>query len=1155
MISLAHRDSFGSVCNFRSEGRTMKRRPHFVLFLVLNVLAIALLRTQDLKSHFPSPDALRKNQGSPQYQIMNINSLSSWMRADGLSNHSPSNNAGAVYPRFTSSVIYQDGILWGGKAYLDAGRSIPAPEHPLRVGGVQYTTGTRAGWIEGFGSMATRVDTARRDVRVFRIRRDWFSMSAYELARDAAETFESAQSSITGSHIEQIRAQYEKDWYEWPVHLGAPYIERNGIPGYQPPPRMSYAFDHDSLILKKHDEPGIGGDGTGPPAHQVLWLVYNDLDSTRTKSFLGTPPLGIEAQVTMWAYNDYGSIGSVVFKRIVLMNKGGVVVNGEKRSLFIDSLYISQWSDPDIGHPGDDLVGCDIALQMSYGYQGVGNDPEFKRFNLSSPAVGYLLLQGPVVPGSESDSAIVRFTTVKGKKNLGMHSFAWRPTPSPFGDPPTDPFSQGRMILNLIRGRTPVGGFFPHPPGVEPTLFPLSGDPVTATGFIDGLGTSYSLAPGDRSFFMNTGPFFFAPGDTQEVVIGLVAGLGGDPLSSISVMRYNARAARRTHRTHYDLPRGPARPHARAIELDGQIILEWGSDHERVRQTETTLIAKEYAFEGYTIYQLPSPTSRLIDGVRIATYDVVNGIRSIVDERFDVPTGALVSQVVQNGSDSGVRRQILITMNYLSEFNDPLYNGTEYYFAVTAYNYSRTPGTVPRSFESNYHVVRATPRIPFGTRLTTTFGDTLETTRVSGASDLKVYPQIVDPLAGTGRAYEVRFLLSEQSPLWFLRDASRELDLTSPQPLDTGLSSTHIFERGFVITFHNPRPGIGRWTSEGIRPVTWIGADGLQFESFNGAVGWGSPFARFNERHDEPVKGHELKTIEVRFARTLDNKGTIDPLDPRVSYSYRYGSGFHLPPAREEFSPFMVNRQEGFTYQDFSLSVPLAVYDIDSNPPRRLALGFLENNAPMGSVDGRYWPPVGSMLNNTAWDGPREWLFIFDHDYTNSPQSELQHDPRLTPLRVMYWATWARRDTLPWTGTAHITFFPTRRPSQKDVFRFIFPAPIANEKLRKASAQSVGVFPNPYLGGLRTTTTEIVRKVTFNNLPHRATIRIFNLAGHMVRTLHKDHPSQFLDWNLANEHGWQVASGIYICYVEMPDVGETKILKLSIVQSTGVFDR
>lgn len=72
--------------------------------------------------------------------------------------------------------------------------------------------------------------------------------------------------------------------------------------------------------------------------------------------------------------------------------------------------------------------------------------------------------------------------------------------------------------------------------------------------------------------------------------------------------------------------------------------------------------------------------------------------------------------------------------------------------------------------------------------------------------------------------------------------------------------------------------------------------------------------------------------------------------------------------------------------------------------------------------------------------------------------------------------------------------------------------------------------------------------VTFNNLPPRVTIRIFNLAGHLVRILEKNDRSQFLEWDLRNRDNWQVASGLYLCYVEMPDIGETKVLKLAVIQ-------
>jgi hypothetical protein len=82
--------------------------------------------------------------------------------------------------------------------------------------------------------------------------------------------------------------------------------------------------------------------------------------------------------------------------------------------------------------------------------------------------------------------------------------------------------------------------------------------------------------------------------------------------------------------------------------------------------------------------------------------------------------------------------------------------------------------------------------------------------------------------------------------------------------------------------------------------------------------------------------------------------------------------------------------------------------------------------------------------------------------------------------------------------------------------------------------------------------------VTFNNLSPVAKIRIFNLAGHLVRTLDKNDNSQFLRWNLANEANFPVASGMYIAHIEatLPADGSTvtKVLKFAIIQEQEIFN-
>ncbi|MCU0643927.1 MAG: hypothetical protein MUC94_06665 [bacterium] len=51
----------------------------------------------------------------------------------------------------------------------------------------------------------------------------------------------------------------------------------------------------------------------------------------------------------------------------------------------------------------------------------------------------------------------------------------------------------------------------------------------------------------------------------------------------------------------------------------------------------------------------------------------------------------------------------------------------------------------------------------------------------------------------------------------------------------------------------------------------------------------------------------------------------------------------------------------------------------------------------------------------------------------------------------------------------------------------------------------------------------------------------------LVKTIVKDDQSQFVRWYLNNEKGRLVGNGIYIVYIELPELGVNKILKLVVV--------
>ena len=74
-------------------------------------------------------------------------------------------------------------------------------------------------------------------------------------------------------------------------------------------------------------------------------------------------------------------------------------------------------------------------------------------------------------------------------------------------------------------------------------------------------------------------------------------------------------------------------------------------------------------------------------------------------------------------------------------------------------------------------------------------------------------------------------------------------------------------------------------------------------------------------------------------------------------------------------------------------------------------------------------------------------------------------------------------------------------------------------------------------------------RIWFTNLPARCTIKIFTVAGDLVRTLRHDDPAEGKQaWDVLSEYGRAIASGLYIYVVENLDTGEIQRGKLVIIK-------
>jgi hypothetical protein len=506
----------------------MKHR--FIVTALLLVVVVVALIAKDPNNGISK---IQKTSGTPIATLANINRISAWYEADATHENNPfTGNSGLSFPRGTTYAIYSAGLIFG--AFSNDGAI--ASNQP-RVTGTSYNSAFSPGAIIGSRTGVTEDPTAA-DVRIWRIRKDY---ATADLKLDAAEMGSKSLALVTEPDVAAIRDQYRKDWMEWPAAKGAPFYDANNDGIYTPQFEVVGGIE----VPKKYpaaDEPGLAN------ADQVVWYVANDIRAG--DSPWKTKPLGLEQQVTIWGYNNPGVVGNILFKKIKLIYKGTAItpVNG-----MLTDAYICHWSDPDLGDAGDDFVGCDTSLSLGFVYNGTGIDREYQKFNMLPPALGYDFLQGPVVP-SANDTAIVNLKKRPGFRNLPMSSFIYFAAGGFYSDPPFT-LNGSWQWYSMLQGFPPTPQPLPYPRRIvdpvtgDSTFFWLNGDPVTKKGWIDGIWEF----PGDRRMLQTSGPFSMALGDTQEIVVGVVGGIGENYLQSISVMKQNDRFVQSMYNSLFEL--------------------------------------------------------------------------------------------------------------------------------------------------------------------------------------------------------------------------------------------------------------------------------------------------------------------------------------------------------------------------------------------------------------------------------------------------------------------------------------------------------------------------------------------------------------------------------------------------------------------------
>jgi len=291
----------------------------------------------------------------------------------------------------------------------------------------------------------------------------------------------------------------------------APFVDVNGNADYDP----------------------LTGDYPDILGHQAIWWIMNDaggpkiLDGTNIE-----PAIGLELQVMAFAFATNDHINNMTFYNYTLINKGNNI---------LDSTYIGQWVDPDLGYFGDDFVGCDVGRGLGICYNG-DNFDEFTLggYGANPPVIAIKFCKGPLADPNDSIDNDRDGVIDEAGEQIMMSNFM-----NYWGDikPQVDHPQIAPDFYNYLRslwldgsnmtydGMAGLNQSFPpckfkFPGTSDLTIgWGLGGTPVNPVGpptNFEWSELTFGNTPAERKFIMSAGPFTMQPGAVNELTIDVI---------------------------------------------------------------------------------------------------------------------------------------------------------------------------------------------------------------------------------------------------------------------------------------------------------------------------------------------------------------------------------------------------------------------------------------------------------------------------------------------------------------------------------------------------------------------------------------------------------------------------------------------------------
>jgi hypothetical protein len=616
-----------------------------------------------------------------------------------------------------------------------------------------------------------------------------------------------------------------------------------------------------------------------------------------------------------------------------------------------------------------------------------------------------------------------------------------------------------------------------------------------------------------------------------------------------------------------------------------------------------------YYITGFRTNSKQEMVSGLINSKELISYDLKDsinniwakyphgGVLKIRDEA--APENKLDSLLYSNPNTGRIR----FTIDKDPFTDEPLIKGKEYYFAVTTYTLNHKNIRL-KSNDTLYGPAGDYVDLSSGgafeeyeTQIVrVVYGDNLFSPQVlgdkgnlsAGYADGSVTYLVVNKEQLTGDKYRVEFLQDTTTgiaykPFWKLINETKNtvlVDSSKNYDYDTTKYAGKVID-GIIVKVKPIDPTFGTATYSATTKwydnfsaangcgVFYVGSDIPQ--------GSGLPkFDRFNGVRSKIITGDRLRKVELRFGtsgkayRYINGyKGTF--ITRKTTFVY----GEAVVAADTNGRGMVGKLGEGF------VDVPFTAWVVDdkTKESKQLAVGFIETSGDQGGTPDGIWNPGDSVMlsyeviaifdapydpngNQIEYTGKYAGSTVFadiikGYSISDTTVSLKQRKIAASPwFNTLYVVSLSRQGTAFYSANEKLTI-PVSVYPYTNTTQYSFSTKkggTLSEADRKELFNKVNVFPNPLFAynpasSFNNSNTD-EPFVTFSNLPTEVTIKIFTLSGVNVRTLttadKSSATSPFIRWDLENQEGLRVASGMYLAIVSAPGYGE-KILKFAII--------